>query len=206
MSQTSQHAISKILVKWSNGEPGALDALTPLVYDELKRRARRYMMQEGRRDRHPLQATALVNEVYIKLVDWKNVQLKNRTQFYALAAAMMRHVLVDIARDWRSKRRSGAFRRVDLDAAAAISRHRTEEIIAVDEALQRFEKTYPRAARVVELRHFGGRSIEETAEILNISDETVRRDWIFAGAWFKQELGGSPHESRRGNGNLSRGA
>jgi len=195
MSPSSPHAVTKLLLAWSNGDAEALNALTPLVYEELYRRARRCMTQEGRRDRHPLQATALVNEVYIKLIDWKNVQLENRSQFYAVAANLMRHVLVDIARSWRATKNSGAFRRVTLKEGTLVSRNRTEEIIAVDEALRRLEAIYPRAARVVELRYYGGLSLEQTAEVLKVSDETVRQDWILAKAWLTRELGANRHDA-----------
>lgn len=206
MSRSSSHAITKLLLAWSNGDTDALNALTPLVYDELYRRARHYMMLEGRRDRHPLQATALVNEVYIKLIDWKTVQWQNRAQFYAVAANLMRHVLVDIARSWRSGKKSGAFHRITLNEGTLVSRDRTEEIIAVDEALTRLEHIYPRASRVVELRHFGGLTVKATAEVLKVSDETVRHDWILAKAWLTRELGAKRHDPGTDRKNLSRGA
>jgi RNA polymerase sigma factor (TIGR02999 family) len=206
MSRSSPHAVTKLLLAWSNGDTEALNALTPLVYEELYRRARRYMMQEVRRDRHPLQATALVNEVYIKLIDWKNVQWQNRAQFFAVAANLMRHVLVDIARSWRSMKNSGAFRRITLNEGTLVSKNRTEEIIAVDEALMRLEQIYPRAGRVVELRHYGGLNIEQIAEVLKVSDETVRQDWILAKAWLNRELGANRHDAGTDRKNLSRGA
>jgi len=166
---------------WSNGDESALDKLTPLVYDELRSLAHRYMRRE--REGHTLQTTALVNEAYLRLVDQKDARWQNRTHFFAVAARVMRHILVDHARQHSRDKRGGGAQVVSLDEAATMSPERARELLALDEALDELAKTDKRKCEVVELRYFGGLSIDETAEILQITPITVSRDWRWAKAW-----------------------
>lgn len=161
------------------------DRLLEIVYDDLRRLAGAYMQNE--RSDHTLQATALVHEAYVRLVDWKNVTWQNRAQFFAIAAQVMRRVLIDHARGRQSQKRSG--HKLVLDEAISISDARPIDLIALDEALASLEKVDPRQAKIVELRFFAGLSIEEVAYLLKISESTVRREWTFAKAWFQRELG-----------------
>jgi RNA polymerase sigma factor (TIGR02999 family) len=164
----------------------ALEKLTPLVYDELHRLARRYMGRE--RPGHTLQTTALVNEAYVRLVDWKNVQWQNRAHFFAVSAQIMRRILVDFARARDYAKRGGGARKVSLDEAAMISGGRGRDLVALDEALNALARLDGRQSRVVELRFFGGLSLEEISEVLKVSVGTVRRDWSLARAWLYREL------------------
>jgi RNA polymerase sigma factor (TIGR02999 family) len=182
----STHEITQLLVAWNNGDAVALDQLTPLVHRELHRIARRYMAAE--RPDHILQTTALVNEAYLRLIDWKNVEWQSRAHFFGLAAQIMRHILVDFARAQAREKRGGAGLKVSLSEAANIDSEQSADLVALDDALQALEKLDPRQARVVELRFFAGLSLEETAEALKVSVGTVRRDWSLAEAWLYREL------------------
>jgi len=182
----SPHEVTKLLVDWSNGDQSALDRLMPLVYDELRRLAHYYMSRE--RPGHTLQTTALVNEAYLRLVGQKEVHWQNRAQFFGLAAQLMRHILVDHARRHTYTKRGGGAQQVPLDEAAVLSPERGAELLTLDEALKRLETDYPRQCRIVELRYFGGLTIEETAEVLKVSPETVMRDWKMAKARLRREV------------------
>jgi RNA polymerase sigma factor (TIGR02999 family) len=186
MSIPSVPEVTHLLIAWGNGDQAALDRLTPLVYDELHRLARCYMADE--RGGHILQTTALVNEAYLRLIQWENVQWQNRAHFFGLAAQMMRRVLVDFARAQGYLKRGGGALRVSLAEADAIVQKRGVDLVALDEALQALAKLNPRQSRVVELRFFGGLSLEETSEVLRVSVGTVRRDWSLAQAWLHREL------------------
>jgi RNA polymerase sigma-70 factor (ECF subfamily) len=186
MTKPSPHEVTQLLQAWSNGDQEALDKLAPLVYEELHRLARRYMSHE--RPGHTLQTTALVNEAYLRIVNWKNVRWQNRAHFFAVAAQMMRRILVDFARARTYEKRGGQARRVSLSEAANVSGERGEDLIALDDALQSLARLDPRKSRIVELRFFGGLSVEETAEVLKISTRTVMRDWGLAQAWLYRAL------------------
>jgi len=184
--------ITGLLKAWAGGDAAALDQLTPLVYDELRRLARRYMRNE--RAGNTLQTTALVNEAYLRLVDAKRVGWQDRAHFFAVSAQMMRRILVDAARARGSAKRGGQVKRVNhsaafnLDEIPDVSTGRDRELVAIDDALNTLAEMDPRKARVIELRFFGGLSVEETAEILKISSQTVMRDWKLAKAWLTREL------------------
>jgi RNA polymerase sigma factor (TIGR02999 family) len=184
--------ITVLLRAWGSGDPAALDRLTPLVYDELHRLARRYMRNE--RAGNTLQTTALVNEAYLRLVDAKGAGWHDRVHFFAVSAQIMRRILVDAARARASFKRGGQARRVehsgafDLDAIPDVSSGRDRELVAIDDALNTLAEMDSRKARVIELRFFGGLSVEETAEVLKISPQSVMRDWKLAKAWLTREL------------------
>jgi RNA polymerase sigma-70 factor (ECF subfamily) len=181
--------VSALLRAWSGGDRSALDKLTPIVYDELRRLARYYMSRE--RTGNSLQATALVNEAYLRLVDYTHMRWENRAHFFAVSAQLMRRILVDHARLHNVKRGAG-FQHVDLEDTAIVGGG-DENLVVLDEALQALARFDPRKAQVVELRFFGGLSVEETAEILKVSAVTVMRDWSTARAWLYREInGGSP--------------
>jgi RNA polymerase sigma factor (TIGR02999 family) len=182
--------ITELLVAWSNGDQAALASLTPLVEQELHRLASLYMA--GERPGHILQATALVNEAYLRLIDWKNVQWQNRAHFFGVAAQLMRRVLVDVARSRRRAKRGGGELQLSLSEASGVTSARSADLVALDDALKTLEGLDARQSRVVELRFFGGLSLEETAHVLDVSVGTVRRDWSLAQAWLYREL------SRRG--------
>lgn len=178
----STEEVTGLLSDWSRGDQAALERLTPLVYDELHRLAHRYMSRE--RPDHTLQTTALVNEAYLRLVGQAEVRWQNRAHFFAVAAQVMRHILVDYARQRHYAKRGGAAaRKVSLDEAAIVSEQRAAEFVALDEALKALEAIDPRKSRVVELRFFGGLNFEEIAEVLKVSPITARRDWRSAKAW-----------------------
>jgi RNA polymerase sigma factor (TIGR02999 family) len=178
--------VTGLLKAWSTGDQAALDRLASVVYQELRRMARRYMKNE--RPGNTLQTTALVNEVYLRLVDVKNVDWQHRAQFFAISAQMMRRVLVDGARARGSRKRGGGAVKVNIDETAVLTPQPDASIMALDEALEVFSRVAPRQAKVVELRYFGGLSEEEIVEVLRISPRTVRRDWDFAKAWLMREL------------------
>jgi RNA polymerase sigma factor (TIGR02999 family) len=182
----SSHGITQLLVAWNNGDEVALEQLTPLVHAELHRLAKRYMA--GERPGHVLQTTALVNEAYLRLIDWKSVQWQNRTHFFGLAAQIMRRILVDFTRAQHREKRGGDALQVALSEAGNIGQEQNPDLVALDDALQALEKLNPRQARVVELRFFAGLSQKETAEVLKVSVGTVRRDWSIAEAWLYREL------------------
>jgi RNA polymerase sigma factor (TIGR02999 family) len=188
---TAPDDITGLLVAWGKGDRAALETLVPLVQEELRRVASRQMALERRS--HLLQPTALVNEVYIRLVDWKNVEWQNRAHFFAVAAGMMRRILVNAAkaRD-RAKRGGGEAIRVSLEDVAEIAAGVDSwNLVALDDALRTLDALNPRESKVVELRFFGGLSLEETAEVLHVSVGTVRRDWTLARAWLFRELTGA---------------
>jgi RNA polymerase sigma factor (TIGR02999 family) len=181
-----QHEITQLLAEWSDGNQSALDELYPLVYDELHRLARRYMSRE--REGHTLQTTALINEAYVRLVDQRNVHWANRSHFFAISAQIMRRILIDHARRHAYAKRGGGAQQVSLDEAAIVTRTAGAELLRLDEALKSLAEMDPRRSQVVELRYFGGLNNEEIAGVLNISENTVTRDWNMARAWLHQQL------------------
>jgi RNA polymerase sigma factor (TIGR02999 family) len=185
----SPPTITQLLVSWSSGDRAALEALTPLVHEELRRLAGRCMA--GERPGHILQATALVNEAYLRLVDWKDVQWQNRAHFFGVAAQIMRRVLVDVARSRDREKRGRGQIHVSLSEAAGVPAGHAAgsiDLVALDDALKTLETLNPRQCRVVELRFFGGLSLDEAAHVLGVSVGTVRRDWSLAQAWLFREL------------------
>jgi len=186
MSVSSPQEITQLLFAWNKGDAKALEQLTPLVQTELHRLAKLHMA--GERPGHVLQTTALVNETYLRLIDWRNVEWRDRAHFFGLAAQIMRRILVDFARARQREKRGGEALRVSLSEAADVCCERSADLVALDDALQALEKLDTRQARVVELRFFAGLSYEETAEALNVSVGTARRDWGFAQAWLFREL------------------
>lgn len=177
--------ITRILLKWSEGDSAALEQLMPLVYDELRRLAVKYLRHE--RANHTLQPTALVNEAYMRLVDQQKVEWQSRAQFFGLAARLMRNILVDHARSRQTAKRGGELQRVSFDSNQAAGTPQIE-FLAVHEALERLATFDPQKSQIVELRFFGGLSIEQTAEVLKIGHATVERDWKLARAWLRREL------------------
>ena len=186
MKQSPPLEFSALLRAWRGGDESALERLTPLVYDELHRLAHGYMKRE--RPGHTLQTTALVNEAYIRLVDAKLVQWQDRAHFFGIAARLMRRILVDFARSRGYQKRGGRLRKVSLDEALLVSPEPQEDLVRLDDALKALEEFDARKARVVELRYFGGLSVEETAEVLKVSGITVMRDWNMAKLWLLKEL------------------
>lgn len=182
MTTLSKPNVTELLIEWQRGDREALDQLTPLVYDELRRIAHRFMQRE-RDGGHTLETTALVNEAYLRLVGGQKVDWQNRAHFFAVTAQVMRHILIDHARRRRYQKRGGQLQQVSFDEAAVMTEARAAELIRLDEALEALAKLDPRKSRVVELRYFGGLSLEETANVLEISMMTVRRDWRAAKAW-----------------------
>jgi RNA polymerase sigma-70 factor, ECF subfamily len=179
--------ITQLLQEWSKGKAEALEELMPLVYDELRRQATRFLQKE-RRD-HTLQATALINEAYLKLIGRKEVEWKNRNHFFAIAATAMRRILVDHARERQREKRGGSEENLPLEEATNIlGREKSLDLVALDEALNRLAKMNARQARVVELRYFSGLNNDEAAEVLGVSNATIRNDWNLARAWLKQEI------------------
>lgn len=178
--------MTRLLAAWSAGDREALDKLLPLVEHELRRLARRQMSRE--RPDHTLQTTALVNEAYLKLIDQREVRWQNRAHFFAIAARMMRRILIDHARRHAHQKRGGGARKVELDEAATLTAERAWELVALDEALDTLATMDARKGRVVELRYFGGLSVEEIGEVLSVSPDTVTRDWRRARAWLHREL------------------
>ena len=178
--------ITQLLVAWREGDPAALEALTPLVQHELHRLARRQMA--GERPGHILHATALVNEAYIRLVEWKDVRWQNRAHFFAMAAQIMRRILVDMARARGRVKRARGQLHVSLSEAADVPIARSADLVALDDALKSLEALDERKSRVIEMRFFGGLSLQETADVLQVSVATVRRDWSLARAWLHREL------------------
>lgn len=185
-AQEQPREVTQLLLAWNDGDESALEKLVPLVYEELRRLARRYMRRE--RPDHTLQTTALINEAYLQLVDIRNVHWQNRAHFFALCARLMRRILVDFARTRNYAKRGGGARPLSLDESPAVSPARSTDLVAVDEALNALTKIDDRKAQVVELRFFGGLTVEESAEVLKVSPETVRRDWRLAKVWLLREL------------------
>jgi len=186
MSDVTPKSVTQLLVAWSDGDSTALNQLVPLVNEELRRLARSYMRRE--RPDHTLQTTALVNEAYLKLVDQKQVHWQNRAHFLAIAARLMRRILVDYARQRQYQKRGGGALQVTLGHAESVALEQTPDLVALDEALAELGKMDLRRGRVVELRFFGGLSIEETAEVLKVSPTTIERDWTIAKAWLHKTM------------------
>ena len=186
--------VSSLLRAWSDGDRNALDQLTPIVYEELRRLARQYMRRE--RPGHSLQTTALVNEAYVKLVDCTHMQWQNRAHFFAVSAQLMRRILVDHARR-RNLKRGADVQHVSLDEAAMVGGGRAANMVALDDAMNALAQIDARKAQVVEMRFFGGLSVEETSEVLKISSVTVMRDWRTAKAWLYRELTGGASDGFR---------
>ena len=186
MSDVKPKSVTQLLVAWSDGDPTALNQLLPLVNEELRRLARSYMRRE--RPNHTLQTTALVNEAYMRLVDQKQVHWQNRAHFLAIAAQLMRRILVDYARRRQYQKRGAGALQVTLSDAESLTDEKAPDLVALDEALTELDKMDSRRSRVVELRFFGGLSIEETAEVLKVSPTTVERDWTIAKAWLHKTM------------------
>jgi RNA polymerase sigma factor (TIGR02999 family) len=190
MVAADRQDVTRLLVEWSDGRAEALDALMPLVYDELRRLARAYLGRE--RAGHTLQPTALVNEAYLRLVDQRSVRWQNRAHFFGIAAQLMRRLLVDHARAANAEKRGGGIPRLELDAAEnAVAPESGVDLEELDRALERLARIDPRQSRIVELRYFAGATNEETAEALGIAVATVKRDWTVARAWLRHELQGA---------------
>jgi RNA polymerase sigma factor (TIGR02999 family) len=184
--ETTAPTVSQLLQRWSEGDQGALDQLTPLVYDELRRMARRYMKQQPAG--HTLQTTALIHEAYLRLVGQKEKHWGNRAHFFAVAAQAMRHILVDYARARKMAKRGGGAYQVSLDEALVIGPEGGDDLVALNDALDALAKLDRRQSQVVELRFFGGLTEEEISEVLNVSTRTVRSDWRLARSWLLREL------------------
>ena len=186
MTTPSTHEVTQLLIDWSNGDQAAVDKLMPLVYGELRQMARRYMARQN--PGHTLQTTALINEAYLKLIGNQEKNWQNRSHFFAVAAQAMRHILVDYARSRQYAKHGGGAPEVSLDEALTVSQERAGELVALDDALSELAKIDERKSKIVELRFFGGLSVEETAEVLKVSPVTVMRDWSMAKAWLHREL------------------
>jgi RNA polymerase sigma factor (TIGR02999 family) len=187
MDQPKTHEVTRFLQAWGQGDDAALEQIIPIVYRELRRIAHRYMA--GERQSHTLQTTALVNEAYLKLVDSRQVNWQNRAHFFAICAQLMRRILVDFARSRGYQKRGGGAKPVSLDEACVAVQERGRNVLALDDALTALAEVDPRKSKVVELRFFGGLSLEETAEVLKVCPDTVLRDWRIAKAWLGRELG-----------------
>jgi RNA polymerase sigma factor (TIGR02999 family) len=195
MMSVLPHEITQLLTDWNNGDREALDKLTPIVHAELRRIARRQINRE--RQGHTLQATALVNEAYLRLAGQQGFGWQNRAHFFAVCAQIMRHILTDYARGRARDKRGGGQVHVSLDEAAVVAQESAAEMIALDEALRSLETVDPQKGRIVELRYFAGLTIEETAEVMKISPTTVRREWRRAKAWlYRSIVEGGGHETR----------
>ena len=196
MTEASSHEVTALLIAWSDGDQSALEKLVPLIHAELYRLAKRYMGRQS--PDHLLQPTALVNEAYIRLIDWKNARWQNRAHFFGVSAQVMRSILVDFARK-RPHNKEGAIRNVTLDEAVIAGNPKTADIVALDDALNELTKLDSRKSQIVELRFFGGLSVEETAEVLKISSITVMREWKKAKAWLFRELSEQPSSAVEAN-------
>jgi RNA polymerase sigma factor (TIGR02999 family) len=190
VSRPGPKDVTTLLVEWGNGNQAALNELTPLVYDQLRLLAARQLRRE--RAHHTLQSTALVHEAYLKLIDQRRVQWQDREHFFAIASQMIRRILVSHARARKASKRGGGQTTLALDDSIALSGRKDMDLVAVDDALEGLSRMDPRQARIVELRFFGGLSIEGTAEVLGISTSTATRDWNLARAWLHRELTRSP--------------
>jgi RNA polymerase sigma factor (TIGR02999 family) len=183
---SSSHSVSRLLEQWNNGDSEALDKLMRLVYEGLRKMARRYMSQQN--PGHTLQTTALIHEAYLRMVKQKEKQFENRAHFFGVAAQAMRHILVDYARARNTAKRGGDARPIWLEEAALVTQERAAELVAFDDALKGLKELSKRQSQVVELRYFGGLSVEETATVLGVSPETVMHDWSMAKTWLHQAL------------------
>ena len=186
LNKPEPHEITKLLKDWSGGDSTALDRVIPLVYDELHRLAHQHMRRE--RAGHLLQTSALINEAYLRLMEQPELNLENRTHFFGIAARLMRQILVDEARKRHSAKRGGGAIQVSLVEATNVAQEQAANVVALDDALKTLESIDGRQSEIVELRFFGGLSIEETAEVLKVSRGTVMRDWTFARAWLRNEM------------------
>lgn len=186
MTQPTTHEVTQLLIEWSNGDKAALDKLMPLIHEELRRLAHHYMSRE--RAGHTLQTTALVNEAYVRLVNRKGVRWQNRAHFFGIAAKSMRSILVDHARGIAYAKRGGGVTKIELEEGMIASQERAAEVVALDEALVVLAEMDPKQSRIVELRFFGGLTIEETAEVLDLSPATIKREWTTAKAWLYHQL------------------
>jgi RNA polymerase sigma factor (TIGR02999 family) len=186
MQADSSTRINRLLADWGRGDDKAREALIPLVYDELRRVARRHLWRE--RPDHTLQSAALVNEAYLRLVRQAAPQLENRAQFFGMAAQMMRHILVDHARRRLASKRGGDVPRITLDAELSPAQQTETDLVALDDALAKLGSLDPQQVRIIEFRFFGGLSIEETAEVVGVSPATVKREWATARAWLQREI------------------
>ena len=184
----SAHNVTKMLHDWSRGDRAAFDKLVPVVEQELRRQAVRYLRRE--RPGHTLQTTDLIQEAYLRLIDAENVEWQSRAHFFGIAANLMRRILVDYARKHWAEKRGGSGIRVPLEEAQVASAERKIDLVALDEALTRLAEIDPQQSRIVELRYFSGLSVEETAAVLGVSDRTVKRDWQMAKAWLREEIKG----------------
>ncbi len=185
-AQSELQDVTRLLLAWNDGDEEALEKLIPLVYGELRRLAKSRM--RGEHPENSLQTTALINEAYLRLVDFRNVQWQNRAHFFALCARLMRRILVDFARSRHYAKRGGGVQPVSMDESLVVSPAHSTDLVAVDDALKALAKVDDRKAQVVELRFFGGLTVEESAEVLKVSPETVRRDWKLAKVWLLREL------------------
>jgi RNA polymerase sigma factor (TIGR02999 family) len=186
--EAAPDGVTQLLINWRNGDKAALDQLTPLVYEELRRLARGFMGRE--RNNHTLQTSALINEAYLKLVDQDETNWQNRAHFFAVAAQIMRHILVDHARSYGYEKRGAGAQRVGLDDVRVFSEERAGELVALDEALTNLATVDPRKSRIVELRFFGGLNIDDTAGVMELSPTTVQREWRAARAWLQRFIKG----------------
>ncbi|MFN7948674.1 MAG: sigma-70 family RNA polymerase sigma factor [Blastocatellia bacterium] len=190
MSASQHRDVTRMLVNWSNGDQSALDELLPLVYDELRRQAAVYLRRET--PGHTLQATALVNEAFLRLIDQTQVNWQNRAHFFGAAARLMRQILIQHVRAKHAEKRGGEAQKLYLDEVSGLAdnlaKEQTPDLIALDDALNDLAQVAPQQSRIVELRYFGGLSIEETAEVLGISPATVKREWTMAKAWLHREI------------------
>ena len=183
---SSAHSVTQLLEQWNSGDREALDQLMPLIYGELRKMAKRYMNQQN--PGHTLQTTALIHEAYLRMVKQKEKHFENRAHFFGVAAQAMRHILVDYARARGTGKRGGGVRPISLEEAALVTQERAAELVAFDDALKELEKLSTRQSRVVELRYFGGLTVEETAMVLEVSSDTVMRDWSMAKTWLHRAL------------------
>jgi RNA polymerase sigma-70 factor, ECF subfamily len=186
MTDADTPEVTDLLIDWSHGDRAALETLVPLVDEELRRLAHRYMSRE--RAGHTLQTTALVNEAYERLINRKNVQWQNRAHFFGIAAQLMRTILVDHARSHATLKRGGGGTKLELDEAMLVSQGKAAEVLALDDALKQLALIDPQQSRIVELRFFGGLTVEETAEVIHVSPATIKREWSIAKAWLYREL------------------
>lgn len=186
MTEAQTHDVTQLLIDWSNGDKKALDKLVPIVEQELRRLAHHYM--RGERPGHTLQTTALVNEAFVRLANRKKVQWQNRAHFFGISAQLMRTILVDHARSHACAKRGGRAEKLELNEALVVSQQKASEVIALDEALKELEAIDPRQSRIVELRFFGGLTVEEAAEVLHVSPITIKREWSTAKAWLYRRL------------------
>jgi RNA polymerase sigma factor (TIGR02999 family) len=186
----SANQVTQLLVSWGNGDQQSLESLIPLVYDELRRQARRYLRRE--RPDHTLQSSALVHEVYVRLIDQRQANWHNRSQFFGVAAQLMRRILVDHARSRGAVKRGAGVTKLAIAEEVAAIEMQNVDLIALDSSLTKLEQIDPQQCRIVELRFFSGLSIEDTADALSISPATVKRDWAMAKAWLYREMSGSP--------------